>query len=144
MIIIFIFLFIKHPNTKENSKLPKEIFKNNSSEKINQTYSIQNQTKLKQNISNFQYNYCFCVMGKMENRYTRELISYYMSIGVDKFVIADNNLPNTEKFSDVVQDFIQNNTVDIIDIIGKTYDYSEYYEIMYEKYQDKCEWLFFF
>jgi hypothetical protein len=83
-------------------------------------------------------------MGKMENRYTRELISYYMSIGVDKFVIADNNLPNTEKFSDVVQDYIKNNTVDIIDIIGKSYDYSEYYEIMYEKYQDKCEWLLFF
>ena len=54
-------------------------------------------------------------MGKMENRYIRELISYYMSIGVDKFVIADNNLPNTEKISDVVKDYIENKIADIID-----------------------------
>ena len=62
---------------------------------------------------NEKYFCCFCAMGKMENRYSRELISYYMSIGVDKFVIADNNLPNTEKFSDILQDYIKNGTVDI-------------------------------
>ena len=83
-------------------------------------------------------------MGKMENRYTRELIDYYRSIGVEKFVIADNNLPGTEKFIDVVQDYIKDKTVEVIDIIGKSYDYSEYYEIMYEKYKDKCDWLAFF
>ena len=63
---------------------------------------------------------------------------------LDKFVIADNNLPNTEKISDIVKDYIENNIVDVIDIIGKSYDYSEFYEIMYEQYKDKCEWLLFF
>ena len=87
---------------------------------------------------------CFCVMGKMENRYTRELITYYSSIGVEKFVIADNNLPSTEKFTDVVQDYINNKTVEVIDIRGKPYDHSEYFEIMYEKNSNRCDWLAFF
>jgi len=90
------------------------------------------------------YFCCFCVMGRMENKYTRELITYYRSIGVDKFVIADNNAPGTEKFSDVIPDYISNKLVDLIDIIGKSYDYSQYYEIMYEKYQNRCDWLAFF
>ena len=80
----------------------------------------------------------------MENRYTRELISYYQSIGVDKFVIADNNLPNTEKFTDVVQDYIDNGTVDYIDVIGQLENYEFYYEMIYQKYKNKCEWVMFF
>ena len=41
-------------------------------------------------------------MGRKENLYARELIEYYKTIGFDKFINNDNNLPNTEKFSDVL------------------------------------------
>ena len=104
----------------------------------------QNKKEFNNNDSNFEYFCCFCTMGKMENLYIRELLSYYTSIGVDKFVLADNNLPNTEKFSDVIQDYIKNNTVDIIDIIGKSYKDGALYAIIYEKYKNKCKWLTFF
>ena len=83
-------------------------------------------------------------MGKKENRYVRELVDYYNHLGVEKFVFADNNLPNTEKFSDVLQDYIDKGLVDIIDIIGKPYNQGEFYGILYEKYKYKCEWLIFF
>ena len=98
------------------------------------------------NNSNDNYFFCFCVIGKQENLYVKELISYYSSIGVDKFIIVDDNSPNTEKISDVIQDYMKNNKVDvdIIDIMGEPHSHSGYFGIMYEKYQNKCQWLSFF
>jgi len=93
--------------------------------------------------NNFEFFFCFCSMGRQENLYVRELISYYMSIGVDKFVFADNNLPNTEKFSDILQDYIKNGTVDIIEIFGDSYG-QNYYNTLYENYRKRCKWLSFF
>jgi len=92
---------------------------------------------------NFEFFFCFCSMGRQENLYVKELISYYMSIGVDKFVFADNNLPNTEKFSDILQDYIKNGTVDIIEIFGDSYG-QNYYNTLYENYRKRCKWLSFF
>ena len=65
----------------------------------------------------------------MENRYARELISYYSKIGVDKFIFGDNNVLNTEKLSDVLQDYINNNLVDIHEI----FIYIDYYIFEYKK-----------
>ena len=66
-----------------------------------------------------------------------------MSIGVDKFVFADNNLPNTEKFSNILQDYIKNGTVDIIEIFGDSYG-QLYYNTLYRNYRKRCKWLSFF
>ena len=93
---------------------------------------------------NFEYFCCFCSMGKEENLYVRELINYYLSLGVKKFVLGDNNLPNTEKLSDVLQDYIKNGIVDIIDIIGSTIGQGDFYGKIYQKYKNKCQWLMFF
>ena len=57
--------------------------------------------------------------GRLENKYVRELIKYYRDLGVRKFVFGDNNLPNEEKLSDVLKDYIEKGLVDIIDIRGK-------------------------
>ena len=93
---------------------------------------------------NFEYFYCFCAMGRKENLYLRELINYYINLGVEKFVFGDNNSPDTEKMSDVLQDYINNGTVDIIDIIGNRIGQGEFYGIMYQKYKNRCKWLSFF
>lgn len=115
-----------------------------SSLRMKQTKKIYKKYNNKKGNKTTQYYSCFCSMGKKENLYIRELISYYINLGVDKFVLGDNNLPNDEKFSDVLQDYISNGTVDVIDIIGKSYDQSEYFEILYQKYKHKCDWLTFF
>ena len=94
--------------------------------------------------TNFEYFCCFCSMGKEENLYVRELINYYLSLGVKKFVLGDNNLPNTEKLSDILQDYIKNDIVDIIDLIGSTIGQSDFYGNIYQKYKNKCQWLMFF
>jgi len=88
--------------------------------------------------------FCFCGMGKRENIYTRELISYYLSIGTGKFILGDNNDIDSEKLSDVTQDYINNGIVDIIDLRGQKKDQPDFYGDVYERYKKKCKWFGFF
>lgn len=91
-----------------------------------------------------KYFACFSTMIKQENRYVREVIDYYLKLGVEKFILTDNSDPNTEKLSDVLQDYIKYNIVDILDYIGKPIAQSKCFEITYERYKTKCEWILFF
>ena len=43
-----------------------------------------------------------CTMGKKENLYAKEFVTYYIKLGVDHFFIYDNNEPFTEKIEDVI------------------------------------------
>ena len=97
-------------------------------------------------ISNQKNNYfaCFVTLGRQENKYIKELIEYYIKLGVEKFIFADNNIPNTEKLSDVVQDYISNGTVEIIELFGSDFGLAEFYNITYERYKAKCNWFVFF
>ena len=93
---------------------------------------------------NFDYFCCFCSQGRQENLYVRDLIDYYLSIGVEKFILGDNNLPNTENFSDILKDYVNKGTVDIIDLIGSSIKQAEFFYNMYEKYKNICQWITFF
>ena len=71
-------------------------------------FLVKNNLKKLMKLSNKKkdnYFACFSGMGKLENRYVRELIEYYLNLGVEKFILGDNNDPNTEKLSDVIQDY---------------------------------------
>ena len=92
----------------------------------------------------YTYFACFVGMGREENRYVRELIEYYSKIGVEKFILGDNNRLNTEKLSDVIQDYINDGTVDIIELFGSALGQSELYQMVYEKYKSKCNWFLLF
>ena len=85
--------------------------------------NVKIEKKIEKKLSNlFPYNYkyfiCFCSIGKKENLYVRELVEYYIKSGFDKFYFGDNNDINSEKLSDVLQDYIDNKTVEIINLIG--------------------------
>ena len=49
-----------------------------------------------------------CTMGKMENLYVNEFIDYYIKLGVEKIFIYDDNLPETEDFSDAIDNKYKN------------------------------------
>ena len=137
-------IFIKKNDNflKKNQMVLKEnqmVIKENENVTKESQMVIESQMIIKKD-----YFCCFCAMGRKENLYSKELISYYMSIGVDKFVFMDNNLPNTEKISDVLQDYIKNGTVDIIEMFGSGTGQAELFGIMYNKYQNQCNWLTFF
>ena len=53
-------------------------------------------------------------------------------------------MPNTEKLSDILQDYISNGIVDIIEIFGSTIGQSEFGQSIYEKYKRRCGWILFF
>ena len=69
-------------------------------------------------------------MARKENLYIRDLISYYLSIGFEKFIIGDNNFPNIEKLSDVTQDYINKGILDIIEFFGSSKSQEEFYGII--------------
>ena len=43
---------------------------------------------------------CVCCIGRRENRYINEFIEHYLTIGVDKIFIYDNNHGEEEHFED--------------------------------------------
>ena len=90
------------------------------------------------------YFACFLAMGKQENKYAKELIQYYWNLGIEKFILGDNNLPNTEKLSDVLQDYIDEGIIDIIELFDSSLGLSDFYNITYEKYRTKCKWFLLF
>ena len=92
-------------------------------------YSLIKRNQKQEDIQ-FEYFACFGGMARLENLYIRDLIAYYLSIGFEKFIIGDNNFPNVEKLSDVVQDYINNGIVDIIEIFGSSIPQQEFYGII--------------
>ena len=87
---------------------------------------------------------CFCMLVKRENLYMRDIIGYHKNIGFDKFILVDNNYPNEERLSDVLQDYINNNMVTILDYRGISINQGLIYQDIYNNYTNKCQWLNFF
>ena len=133
-------------NQEENKKTQNENAKIQDEQAKNQDEKDKIQEKINKNdVKNgTHYFCCYVAMGRNENRYVRFIVDYYTKLGVDKFIFADNNLPNTEKFEDVIKDYIDNGTVDIIEIFGVLMGQAEFYSIVYQKYNRTCDWFAFF
>lgn len=101
-------------------------------------------TKKKQQKIEFKYFACFGSIVRKENLYIRDLISYYLNIGFEKFIFGDNNFPSDEKISDVIKDYINNGIVDIIEVFGSSMSQGEFFSIIYKKYKNMCAWISFF
>jgi len=135
-----ILLFIK---SKEKGHLPDNILKGEN-KYTNDTIDYKDDEI--EPISNNSYLYfsCFVGMGKKENRYARELIEHYISIGVDKLILGDNNDIGDEKLSEVMHDYIDKRLVDIVDLRGKSTFIMDYFSFVFKRYKYKCQWLIFF
>ena len=122
-------------NTNNNIKTIDDIINNNNktNDIINKNISIE-----------FEYFACFCGIASQENKYAKEFIEFYINLGVEKFFVGDNNLPNTEKLSDILQDYIKNGTVEIFEMFGSILGQSEFGQSIYEKYKTRCGWFLFF
>ena len=56
---------------------------------------------------------CICTIAKNENRYIKEYVEYYKKYGVDKIYLYDNNNPNSERFEEVIKEYIDQNYVEV-------------------------------
>ena len=84
---------------------------------------------------------CLCTIGKKENLYIREFVSYYRNYGVDKIYIYDNNDNNDEKFESILKDYIQSDHVEIIDIRNKEKPQIRAIQDCINKNYNKYNWL---
>ena len=103
------------------------------SDKIETIYDVKKQKK----------GICLCTIGKNENRYIREFVEYYYSLGINKIIIYDNNDLNGERFEDIIKDFIKNKFVDIIDIRGFSSMQIPIYNYCYQKNKGIYDWIGF-
>ena len=56
---------------------------------------------------------------KNESRYLREFVAYHLGIGFDRIVIGDNNDVNGESYDALLNDYISEGNVQLIDLRGK-------------------------
>ena len=93
---------------------------------------------------NYKYFFCFSSIGKLENNYVNELVDYYRNIGVDKFILGDNNDKDSERLADVLKKEIDEGLVDILDFTGRRKHQTDFFKDSYEMYKDKCRWISFY
>ena len=100
--------------------------------------------KLNKINNNYRYFSCFVGRGRSENRYVRELVEHYISIGVEKFYLGDDNPLGTEKFADVIQDYIDKKIVNVYYYRKYNYGQCEFYNILFERIKYTCNWIMFY
>ena len=87
---------------------------------------------------------CVCTLAKLENRYIREFVQHYEKYGVDKIFLYDNNDINGEKFEEVINDYIQNGFVEILNWRGKYQAMMKIMNDCYQKNYNTYDWLIFY
>ena len=80
----------------------------------------------------------------MENDYIRFFVEYYKNLHFDKIFIYDNNDIAGEKFEDVINDYIQNGFVEIIDFRGREVAQLPSYQDCYDRFNNQYDWIAFF
>ena len=85
-----------------------------------------------------------CCIGRLENKYIREYVSYYEKIGFDKIFLYDNNMKDEERFEDVIGDYIENDFVEVIDYRGRDRAQLSAYQDCYDRHGDEYDWIGFF
>ena len=90
------------------------------------------------------YRVCVCTLGKKENRYIREFVEHYKKYGVDKIYLYDNNNNDGERFEEVINDYVKEGFVEIIDFRGKIRPIYRIMNDCYRKNYKNYNWLIFF
>ena len=124
-------------------------------------YILEHKKKFKSNINKFISNYilhnaykyikaCLCVIGKNENLYVKEFVTYYKNLGYNHIYIYDNNDVNGERFEDVLDDEIKSNFVTIKHYRGKNALHIQRgpqcmaFRHCYDSHRREYDWLSFF
>lgn len=84
-----------------------------------------------------------CTIGRCENAYIREFLMHYQKINVDKVFLYDNNFDGEEYFEDVIQEFIDNEFVEVIPYRNKHFCQLQAYQHCYDTHKDEYDWFLF-
>jgi hypothetical protein len=103
-----------------------------------------NEEKYKKKNFFFDLKLCLCTLGKNENKYIREFVEYYKLYGADKIYLYDNNDIQGERFEEVIEDYIKENYVEIVDFRGIHFALIKIMNDCYQKNLYKYDWLIFY
>ena len=81
-----------------------------------------------------------CTMGKAENLYLNEFVDYYIKLGINHIFIYDNNEPNFEKMSDILDNKYKKNITVYESIKNKIKDQSTAFTDCYHKNKNMFDW----
>ena len=85
-----------------------------------------------------------CAMAKMEELYIREWIDWHKNIGIDHIIIGDNNDSNYNKpLKPIIQDYIDENYVEVINLNDKLGYQQEFYREIYIAQKNNYDWIGF-
>jgi len=82
-----------------------------------------------------------CTMGKQENLYVKEFISYYIRLGMDKIFIYDDNDINAEKISDMIDKRFKKYIAIYKPKQLKLFSQAKQFTDCYSKNKNKYDWL---
>lgn len=85
-----------------------------------------------------------CCIGKMENEYILEYVKYYKSLNFDKIFIYDNNDVDGERFEEVIQGYVDDGFVCIVDFRGRKMCQCDAYQDCYDQHNKEYDWIAFF
>jgi len=85
-----------------------------------------------------------CAIGRLENQYAVEFVEWYKNLGFDKIFIYDNNHDGEEYFEEVLQQFIDNEFVEIIPYRNVEKAQFSAYNECYAKHKNEYNWFAFF
>ena len=84
-----------------------------------------------------------CAIGRLENAYAVEFVEHYKNLGFSKILICDNNHDGEEHFEDVLQDYINQGFVEIIDYRNQVRAQMRAYSECYARYGNKYDWILY-
>lgn len=77
---------------------------------------------------------CIC---RKEEQYIEEFVKYHLELGFDKIIIGDNNDVDQNNYQTILKQYIQNDTVEIIDLRGKLCQQLPFYNMVIDNYSYK-------
>jgi hypothetical protein len=83
-------------------------------------------------------------IGRKENQYAREFVEHHLRMGFAHVYIADNNHEGEERFEDVLQDYIDNGGVTIVDYRDRGMCHFHAYNEIYAEIGCEYDWVAFF
>ena len=82
-----------------------------------------------------------CTVGKKENLYANEFIEYYIKLGFDHLFIYDDNEPNTEKISNIINPLFRKYVTIYDNLNDETKYQAGVYNNCYRNNNKQFDWL---
>lgn len=91
-----------------------------------------------------QIKVVLCAIAKNENLYIREWVEYYKNLGITNIFLYDNNdIENGEYFEDVINDYINDGFVKVINVRGVWPAQVDCFNTFYNNYSMDYDWILY-